>query len=401
MRWLIRNGVLIALAGSIWAFAAPAEAETALPAPPPHVAKPALVPLWVGRVDTSPRLLQRPATSGQHLQQVQTVPPSWPKTVPEAQAEAQAKQGASPLPSSWPAQDIEFAKARCTELLKEIEAVAIPEPPVREGECGAPAPVRLISVGRNPEVALSPPALLTCDMAVALHKWLKTDLQPLARKHLGAPVIKIETMSDYSCRNAYGRVKTRLSEHGRANALDIRGFITASGETAIVLDDWGLTAREVQAIAAAEKAASQKAAAQAAAGGRVPASPQSLQVKAASAARSNPPPAGLVRSSLIEGVPQFNAAVPGATASPKDTEFGLAPAKLGGPKPADATGSPVAVWTPIDAAEAQSKKAQFLRQAHAGACRTFGTALGPEANNAHRNHLHVDMAERANGAFCE
>ena len=36
----------------------------------------------------------------------------------------------------------------------------------------------------------------------------------------------------------------------------------------------------------------------------------------------------------------------------------------------------------------------FLRAAHESACKLFGTVLGPEANNAHRNHFHVDMAER-------
>ena len=58
-------------------------------------------------------------------------------------------------------------------------------------------------------------------------------------------------MSSYSCRNAYGRAKSRLSEHGRANALDIRSFVTARGQTAAVVADWGMTAREIAAQAAA------------------------------------------------------------------------------------------------------------------------------------------------------
>ncbi|MBV1695048.1 MAG: extensin family protein, partial [Hyphomicrobiales bacterium] len=43
----------------------------------------------------------------------------------------------------------------------------------------------------------------------------------------------------------------------------------------------------------------------------------------------------------------------------------------------------------------------FLREAHRSACRIFGTVLGPEANNAHRNHFHVDMAQRRSASFCE
>ena len=34
----------------------------------------------------------------------------------------------------------------------------------------------------------------------------------------------------------------------------------------------------------------------------------------------------------------------------------------------------------------------FLRRLHKGACGTFGTVLGPDANEAHRNHFHFDLA---------
>jgi hypothetical protein len=49
----------------------------------------------------------------------------------------------------------------------------------------------------------------------------------------------------------------------------------------------------------------------------------------------------------------------------------------------------------------RSPEAAFLRNVHAGACRIFGTVLGPEANEAHRNHLHLDLAPRKRTAFCE
>ena len=78
-------------------------------------------------------------------------------------------------------------------------------------------------------------------------------MQPLARKHLGAPIVRIETMSSYSCRNAYGRAHGRLSEHGKANAVDIGSFVTARGQAALVVADWGPTARQIAAQAAADK----------------------------------------------------------------------------------------------------------------------------------------------------
>ena len=50
---------------------------------------------------------------------------------------------------------------------------------------------------------------------------------------------------------------------------------------------------------------------------------------------------------------------------------------------------------------AGDERAQFLRDVHDGGCKVFGTVLGPEANEAHRNHFHVDIAKRRRSAFCQ
>jgi hypothetical protein len=47
------------------------------------------------------------------------------------------------------------------------------------------------------------------------------------------------------------------------------------------------------------------------------------------------------------------------------------------------------------------KNALFLRAVHDQACNFFGTVLGPDANAAHANHFHLDMAARRHKAFCE
>jgi hypothetical protein len=181
-------------------------------------------------------------------------------------AGAPAPAAARPAPAAaepgWSAQEIELAQARCAVLLKGLPVVAVPEGPLREGnECGAPAPMRLISIGKDPQVAFSPPPTLTCDMIAQLSKWVERDVQPLAKKFLAAPIVRIETMSSYSCRNAYGRAHGRLSEHGRANAVDIGSFVTAQGQAALVISDWGPTAREIAAAAAAEVRAAAQASA--------------------------------------------------------------------------------------------------------------------------------------------
>jgi hypothetical protein len=50
---------------------------------------------------------------------------------------------------------------------------------------------------------------------------------------------------------------------------------------------------------------------------------------------------------------------------------------------------------------ANDERGQFLRDVHDGGCKIFGTVLGPEANEAHKNHFHVDMAKRRRTAYCE
>jgi len=297
----------------------------------------------------------------------------WPLVLP-GKAEAQV-----PAVAQWAPQDVELAQARCAALLKGLQVVVVPEEPIREGqECGTPAPMKLVSLGKSPQVALSPPPTVTCDMIAALYRWLERDVQPLARKHLGAPVVRIESMSSYSCRNAYGRARSKLSEHGKANALDIGAFITARGQGVMVVADWGPTARQIAAQAAAAKAEAEKAQAEAHA---PPLDPQgksdTTQRPVAATAISIP---GV--TVLVPGLPQDHS--PG---------FGLAPpSRLGGPKPVPSAGQ----------AAASGGKTDFLHAAHRTACTLFNTVLGPEANNAHHNHFHVDMAERIkNTKICE
>ena len=42
-------------------------------------------------------------------------------------------------------------------------------------------------------------------------------------------------------------------------------------------------------------------------------------------------------------------------------------------------------------------RAAFLRDVRDGACRLFATVLSPDYNEAHRDHLHLDQADRAMG----
>lgn len=336
------------------------------------------------------------------------------ETVDDADADAAtAKDGhisetkPAPMPpivKTWTEPEIKDAQARCTAILKRINAVAIPEPAMREGSCGTPAPIQLISIGKSPEVALSPPATVTCEFAEALAGWMKNEVQPLARTHLKADVIRIDVMSSYSCRNAYGRRGNRLSEHGMANALDIRGFVTSGGKTAFVLEDWGTPQREIIARINAEKAkaaaalAAQQAAEKAAQAALIaakrsnPSAPPLPMPPAAVASTQGAPATGAAPTQIIGSIPRLSVSLPGDSAyddHPAATSLSLGGSRLGGP-------------TPDEKGAAVMHKEEFLHAVHAAACRVFGTTLGPEANAAHRNHLHVDLAARTSGLrICE
>ena len=364
----------------------------------------------------------------------QSAPPTkdgqagWPVTLSDVREREALK--ASGKIDQWPAEEVAAAHASCAAILKRIDAVAAIEEPLKDGECGTPAPLRLVSIGKKPEVVLSPPAVVTCEMAEALHTWIKQDLQPMARRHLGGPVIKIEKMSDYSCRNAYGRAKGRLSEHGRANALDIAGFTTARGETTTLLADWGMTGRDIrrqvaaaQANATAAEAKRLAAEQQARQNARVSPHHGSQQTGNAAAdataavetgaippaalgVASGAPAGGIARASIIEGIPRVTVSIPGAASEPaQPSEFTDQMSRLGGPPPLRPPSFGTAIVKTagsVGPAVDELRKQRFLRGAHESACKIFGTVLGPEANNAHRNHFHVDMAERgASGAFCQ
>ncbi len=421
--------------------------EAAASPPPLPVRNPARATM--DKPEQKPVVSQMPAAT----------PGSWPKTLPEAKVDAEGKAAAAskpePPPDEWSDEEITKAKAMCADLLRGVAAVFVPAEPIKAGACGSAAPVELISVGNNPQVVVSPPAKLTCDMVATLAEWVEKDVQPTARKHFGATVIRIESMSSYSCRNAYNRKRTRLSEHGLANALDIGRFVLSKGDRVDLLSHWGMTERDIRAAIAAAKAveekrraaeAAAKAAREAAAQRKGQAqSPRQEQAQAMApppapepapptaqsqsrawqaAAAANKPAAeipgaktsrspevqtplpgrlGFRSGTLIEGAPP-----PRLTRTAKSENADAAPpSKLGRPQPGKQAARSVVAVPAVEDDEIVipgskvDKRGQFLRDIHTAACKRFGTVLGPEANEAHRNHFHLDMAKRRSGSFCE
>ena len=335
---------------------------------------------------------------------------------PDANAAANSgTAGESQQEHGWTDSEIATAKERCNVIIAQYDVAATPMDPIRDGSCGSPHPVQLTRIGA---VTLSQPATVNCEVIAALGDWLKVDVQPAAKQFIGARVTSLEVLSSYSCRNAYGRKRTRMSEHGRANAIDIKGFDFDHDKNPVyLLSDWGMTEREIKArIAAAEAAAKvhaaarEKAEAEARAKAMADARTKGAQQPAGNATVGagerpqlpQPTSDGLL---ALRGMVQETFGKSSGVQGPSALSLGQS-SRLGGPKSRRGTKNEVAATSLDDealrsAANGYTAHQQFLRAIHAAACKRFGTVLGPEANEAHRNHFHLDMADRGGrGSYC-
>jgi hypothetical protein len=103
--------------------------------------------------------------------------------------------------------------------------------------CGALRPFTMAAAARG-AVAFEPPALVRCPMVHALDYWTEHVVAPAARRHLRAEVVGVKVASSYSCRPMNSVSGALLSEHGRANAVDVSGFALADGRTVAVKQWW-------------------------------------------------------------------------------------------------------------------------------------------------------------------
>jgi hypothetical protein len=161
--------------------------------------------------------------------------------------EAPAAERPQPEPDAIPdgaARPPEPAEARAPELsvcrraLTESIAIAPSIPPIKgPGGCGGEDLVRLEAIILSPtqRVTLKPAAVLRCTMAAAVADWIRTDMAPLAAS-LGTTISELDNFDSFECRGR-NRVKgAKMSEHGLANALDVRGMTLANGATLSLTD---------------------------------------------------------------------------------------------------------------------------------------------------------------------
>ncbi|MDN3644843.1 extensin family protein [Pontixanthobacter aestiaquae] len=90
--------------------------------------------------------------------------------------------------------------------------------------------------GDRASFALANLGPVTCPTANAFAGWARYGVDRAARQILGSPLLRIETMGSYACRNVAR--SDRRSAHSRAEAIDVAAFVLADGRTVSVLDDW-------------------------------------------------------------------------------------------------------------------------------------------------------------------
>lgn len=172
------------------------------------------------------------------------------------------------------------APERCKALLRGATDLKVTPVPDRRG----PGACAITNAGRIDVTTIqikNGDTPLTCPMIAGLHLWARDIVAPAARRHFGTELRAITSWGTYACRSVNNQPGARLSEHARANAIDIPGFVLKDGRIISVKSDW----------------------------------------------RGD-----------------------------------------------------------------DGAKAAFLRDVHRGACRIFGTTLGPESDSFHQDHFHLDMA---------
>jgi hypothetical protein len=137
----------------------------------------------------------------------------------------------------------------CRLALTEAIAIAPSIPAINgPGGCGGDDLVRLEAVvlPDKKQVAVKPAAILRCAMAAAVVDWVRSDMAPLAQR-LGTALADLDNFDSFECRGRNRVSGAKMSEHGRANALDIRGLKFANGQS-LSLTDRGVAREQREAV---------------------------------------------------------------------------------------------------------------------------------------------------------
>ncbi|WP_426435660.1 extensin family protein [Bradyrhizobium genosp. P] len=204
---------------------------------PRAIARRAAVPLPKPRPPEAPAAEPQQPAAGQQ-------PPAAPAEAARPAVEAPRPAVEAPRPAAEAPKPAESAApaapqlSACRQALTEEIAIAPSIPDIHgPGGCGGEDLVRLEAIvlpGRQ-KVAVKPAAILRCKMATAIADWVRTDIAPLAQS-LGGGISTLDNFDSFECRGRNRVTGAPLSEHGRANALDVRAIGLANGKSISLTD---------------------------------------------------------------------------------------------------------------------------------------------------------------------
>ena len=201
-----------------------------LPMPPEGIAVAEVPPGLVGDAQSRATLAPKPVLGEEPVSGLSAAAllARVPRARPEQEAavlalvDPKASDGPAPVePTRSPdvAVDPDPDDPACMDRLRKLNVVFTPEPPMGEGACHVPNPLKVSSVGSG--VAIKPEAILNCRTAEALALWVKESMIPAARSTLNAVPEEIVHGSTYVCRPRNNLKGGKFSEHAQANAVDI------------------------------------------------------------------------------------------------------------------------------------------------------------------------------------
>jgi hypothetical protein len=243
-------GAAVCILTGVIATAALAAVKVPLPQPKPALGSEVAKPRQKPNLEPATKPLPKPKTETAPQESNETAKPPAvpvprpkpalsdpaPRPIPDADAETPAKsvpeEGEQPesetppevKPALPPRPPFDLAAARvCEAELKGLGAeFRVAEDVSGEGSCGLQRPIHLKSLKGGVDVTGDP--IMTCTMARGLAQWMTEVVIPSAELHLKARPSALHIGTSYQCRNRYGSIGGKISEHAFGNAVDISGL---------------------------------------------------------------------------------------------------------------------------------------------------------------------------------
>jgi hypothetical protein len=119
-----------------------------------------------------------------------------------------------------------------------------------DGDCGYRDAVRL----ESPPIRFSGSVNAACGLAAGL-VWYQALLKQAAREQMHSPLVRIDHVGVFACRNVNSEAGGSRSQHAIANAIDVTAFHFADGRVASIARDYGKPGAEGRFLEQAHAAA--------------------------------------------------------------------------------------------------------------------------------------------------